>query len=63
MPLSWNEIRHRVIQFAHNRAGTRSQAAEKQTFWNECFDAFGHYEQLTAPLLPAASRMRPRKRV
>ena len=32
MPLSWNEIRHRAIQFAHNWAGTRSEAAEKQTF-------------------------------
>ena len=41
MPLSWNEIRHRAIQFAHKWAGTRSEAAEKQTFWNEFFDVFG----------------------
>jgi hypothetical protein len=25
----------------HNWAGTRSKAAEKQTFWNEFFDVFG----------------------
>ncbi len=32
MPLSWNEIRHRAIQFAHNWSGAQSEAAEKQTF-------------------------------
>ena len=47
MPLSWNEIRHRAIQFAHNWAGTRSEAAEKQTFWNEFFDVFGLQRQLS----------------
>jgi hypothetical protein len=41
MPLSSNEIRHRAVQFAHHWAGTRSEAAEKQTFWNEVFDVFG----------------------
>ena len=48
MPLSWNEIRHRAIQFAHNWAGTRSEAAEKQTFWNEFFDVFGLQRRLVA---------------
>src|ERR1017187_1309193 len=48
MPLSWNEIRHRAIQFAHNWAGTRSEAAEKQSFWNEFFDVFGIQRRLVA---------------
>ena len=48
MPLSWNEIRHRAIQFAHNWTGTRSEAAEKQTFWNEFFDVFGIQRRLVA---------------
>jgi hypothetical protein len=48
MPLSWNEIRHRAIQFAHNWAGTWSEAAEKQTFWNEFFDVFGIQRRLVA---------------
>ena len=48
MPLSWNEIRHSAIQFAHNWAGTRSEAAEKQTFWNEFFDVFGIQRRLVA---------------
>ena len=48
MPLSWNEIRHRALQFAHNWTGTRSEAAEKQTFWNEFFDVFGLQRRLVA---------------
>ncbi len=48
MPLSWNEIRHRAIQFAHNWTGTRSEAAEKQTFWNEFFDVFGIQRRLVS---------------
>jgi hypothetical protein len=50
MPLSWNEIRHRAIQFSHNWAGTRSEAAEKQTFWNEFFDVFGIQGRLLVTL-------------
>ena len=61
MPLSWNEIRHRAIQFGHDWAGTRSEAAEKQTFWNEYL--FSLYEQLTAPLLPPTASKPPRKRI
>jgi hypothetical protein len=41
MPLSWNEIRHRAIKFANDWAGAASEAAEKQTFWNEFFQVFG----------------------
>ncbi len=37
MPLSWNEFRDRAIEFARNHADDRSEAAEKQTFWNEFF--------------------------
>lgn len=41
MPLSWNEIRHRAIAFSKEWAGTRSEQAEKQTYWNEFFNVFG----------------------
>ncbi len=41
MPLSWNEIRHRAIQFSRRWTGTQRESAEKQTFWNEFFDVFG----------------------
>ena len=52
MPLSWNEIRHNAIGFARDWSGVSSEAAEKQTFWNEFFEVFGiqrrrvaHYEE------------------
>ena len=39
--LSWNEVRDRAIKFAREWAGTKSESAEKQTFWNEFFEVFG----------------------
>ncbi|HEY0552405.1 MAG TPA: type IIL restriction-modification enzyme MmeI [Verrucomicrobiae bacterium] len=41
MPLAWNEIRHRAIKFANENSKAASEAAEKQTFWNEFFEVFG----------------------
>ena len=41
MPLSWNEIRHRAIAFNKEWKGETSEAAERQTFWNEFFNVFG----------------------
>ena len=41
MPISWNEIRQNAIRFAAEWAGTTSEIAEKQTFWNEFFEVFG----------------------
>ena len=48
MPLSWNEIRHRAIRFAHDWAGARKESADKQTFWNEFFDVFGIRRRVVA---------------
>ena len=39
--LSWSEVRDRAIRFSHRWAGTRSERADKQTFWNEFFEVFG----------------------
>ncbi len=39
--LSWSEVRDRAIRFSHRWAGPRSERADKQTFWNEFFEAFG----------------------
>ena len=41
MPISWNEIRQNAIQFARDWAGSTSEIAEKQSFWNEFFQVFG----------------------
>jgi len=48
MPLSWNEIRHRAIGFSKSWAGESSEKSEKQTFWNEFFQVFGHDRRLVA---------------
>ncbi|MGB2975915.1 MAG: type IIL restriction-modification enzyme MmeI, partial [Phycisphaerae bacterium] len=48
MPLSWNEIRHNAIRFAHDWAGVTSESAEKQTFWNEFFEVFGLRRRVVA---------------
>ncbi len=41
MPLSWNEIRHRAIAFSREWQGETREAAERQSFWNDFFNAFG----------------------
>ena len=41
MPLSWNEIRHRVIAFSREWQGENREAAERQSFWNDFFNVFG----------------------
>jgi len=41
MPISWNEIRHNAIRFAHDWAGAKKEAAEKQPFWEAFFGVFG----------------------
>lgn len=48
MPLSWNEIRHNAIRFSHDWTEARSEAAEKQTFWNEFFGVFGMQRRVVA---------------
>jgi hypothetical protein len=41
MPLSWNEIKSRALQFSNEWADESSESAEAKTFWNEFFDVFG----------------------
>ena len=41
MSLSWNEVRSRARGFSHQWAGSTSEGADKQTFWNEFFEVFG----------------------
>ncbi len=41
MPLSWNEIKKRAIEFSRNWSDESRERAEAQTFWNEFFNVFG----------------------
>lgn len=48
MPLSWNEIRDRAIQFSKEWKDARSEQAEKQSFWNDFFEVFGIKRRMVA---------------
>jgi len=54
MPLSWNEIRTRAINFSRDWKDESKENAEAQTFWNEFFDVFGkkrrHVAAFEAPV-------------
>ena len=39
--LSWKDIHDNAKRFVANHSGDKSEAAQKQTFWNEFFDVFG----------------------
>ncbi|EKE22267.1 MAG: hypothetical protein ACD_7C00006G0003 [uncultured bacterium] len=41
MPLSWNEIKTRAIEFSKEWENEESERAEAQTFWNQFFKVFG----------------------
>ncbi|HET7078453.1 MAG TPA: DNA methyltransferase, partial [Chloroflexia bacterium] len=41
MPLSWNEIRGRALQFAQDYRGVTRENAETQSFYNDFFNVFG----------------------
>lgn len=41
MPLSWNEIRSRAIEFAAEWTDESSESAEAKTFWDQFFRVFG----------------------
>lgn len=41
MPLSWNEIKSRALDFSKEWEGERRERAEKDTFWNDFFNVFG----------------------
>jgi hypothetical protein len=41
MPLSWNEIRSRALEFSRKWEEEGSERAEAQSFWNDFFAVFG----------------------
>jgi len=54
MPISWNEIRHNAVGCSRRWAGTTSETAEKQSFWNEFFQVFGLRENLFVNAQPVS---------
>ena len=41
MPLSWNEIRSRAIEFSKEWQNEASEDAEAKSFWDAFFEIFG----------------------
>lgn len=41
MPISWNEIKHRAMDFSREWEGESRERSESQSFWNGFFNIFG----------------------
>jgi hypothetical protein len=41
MPISWNEIKHRAMDFSREWDGESRERSETQSFWNDFFNIFG----------------------
>ena len=41
MPISWNEIKHRAMDFSREWKDENRERAESQSFWNDFFNIFG----------------------
>jgi hypothetical protein len=56
--LSWNEVRERALGFSRRWADEGSEAAGKQTFWNEFFGVFGRDRRTVAAFEVAVRNLR-----
>ena len=56
--ISWNEVRDRAIAFSRRWADEASEAAGKQTFWNEFFNVFGRDRRTVASFEVAVRNLR-----
>lgn len=48
MPLSWNEIRNRALQFSNDWKHAESEDADAKSFWDAFFEIFGISRRRTA---------------
>jgi len=56
--ISWNDVRDRSIAFSRRWADEASEAASKQTFWNEFFAVFGRDRRMVASFEVAVRNLR-----
>jgi hypothetical protein len=57
MPLSWNEIKSRAIQFSKEWEGETRERAEKDSFWNDFFNVFGISRRRVASFEKAVKKL------
>lgn len=50
MPLSWNEIKQRTVNFSHEWKDEMSEHAEAKSFSGDFFNAFGSLEEVKSHL-------------
>jgi hypothetical protein len=66
MPLSWNDIRHRAIKYSREWKSAVSEKSERQTFWNDFFEALGKnrcavsFVEVTCPIPEQSMRNQSR---
>ena len=56
--LQWNEVQDRAIAFSRKWSDAASEAADKQTFWNEFFEVFGRERRNVASFEVAVRNIR-----
>src|SRR5665213_3232554 len=56
--LLWNEVQDRAIAFSRKWCDAESEAADKQTFWNEFFEVFGRERRTVASFEVAVRNLR-----
>lgn len=61
MPLSWNEIKSRAIQFTKEWAGETRERAEKDSFWNDFFKVFGISRRRVASFEKSVKKLNKRQ--
>lgn len=57
MPLSWNEIKTRAIEFSKEWEGESRERAEKDSFWNDFFNVFGISRRRVAAFEKAVKKL------
>lgn len=57
MPLSWNEINSRALQFTKEWEGETRERAEKDTFWNQFLNVFGITRRRVASFEQAVKKL------
>jgi len=57
MPLSWNEIKSRAIEFSKEWEGESRERAEKDSFWNDFFNVFGISRRRVASFEKAVKKL------
>ena len=57
MPISWNEIKHRAMEFSREWEGESREHAEAKSFWDAFFNVFGINRRRVASFEAAVKKL------